>query len=414
MVLADRLVEHGWLEVSGSAIVGAGEGRPPWAGSDADGDGIDARLRGRTIVPGFVDLHVHGGAGRRFEEGDREGAEQAVSLHRGHGTTSQLASISTGPSERMLAATASLAGLVEEGLLVGIHLEGPFLSHVRCGAQDPAGLRLPDPGLLAELLESGRGTVRMVTVAPELPGALALVEAIAAAGAVPAVGHTDATYEVARAAIERGARVATHLFNGMRPLHHREPGVIAAALEDERVVVELINDGHHLADATARIAQRLAGPRRCALVTDAIAAAGVGDGLYQLGERQVRVEGGRAMLADGSSLAGSALTMDRALRRAVQRVGMSLVDAVLAASTVPAGVLGLGHDRGSLAPGMRADLVVLDGALEVVGTMVGGAWAPTQPRGEAGAPGVSGVRATPGASGRSGGGASGPHAGEPT
>lgn len=376
LVLADRVVERGWLEVRDGVISAVGEGAPPPHQVElAVEDGWrPVRTEGRTIVPGFVDLHVHGGGGRRFEEGERGAVEEVLRLHRSHGTTTQLASLGSEQPEVMLASTARLGSLVAEGLLAGIHLEGPFLSDIRRGAHDPKALRAPDPQLLAELLSAGHGAVRMVTVAPELPGGLGLVEAIVAGGSIAALGHTDATYSVAVDAIDAGARVATHLFNGMRPLKHRDPGVALAALQDERVIVEVINDGHHLADPTMRMSQRLAGSQRMAFVTDAIAAAGVGDGVYGLGDRQVRVEGGKAMLVDGSSLAGSSLTMDRALRRAVTTLGFSLVDAVRAASTVPARVIGLDSERGALAAGMRADLVVLDGELKVEAVMVGGRW----------------------------------------
>ncbi|MCU1495233.1 MAG: N-acetylglucosamine-6-phosphate deacetylase [Acidimicrobiaceae bacterium] len=376
LVLPGRVIECGWLQVRGGAIAALGEGDPPQDTRDlaAEAVGESAQRAHRTIVPGFVDLHVHGGGGRRFEEGNRGATEEVVQLHRVHGTTTQLASVCAGQPESMLAATASLRGLVAEGLLAGIHLEGPFLSRVRCGAQDPASLRAPDLKLLAELLSAGEGTVRVVTVAPELPGALRLVEAIVDVGGVVAIGHTDASYSVTMDAIEAGARVATHLFNGMRPIHHREPGVVVAVLEDERVVLELVNDGYHLADPIMRMAWRLAGPQRIALVTDAMEAAGVGDGLYGLGEHQVLVEAGRAMLADGSSLAGSSLTMDRALQRAVVNLGVSLLDAVQAASTVPARVLGMQGDRGALATGLRADLVVLNEELDVEGVMIEGQW----------------------------------------
>lgn len=375
LVLADRIVEEGWIRIDESGITAMGTGDvpvPAQRGGEQDRPTIVA-LGGRTVVAGFVDLHVHGGGGRCFADKESDSAEIVAELHREHGTTTQLASVGTDTAATMLAATERLARLVRVGVISGIHLEGPFLNPLRRGAHDAAKLRLPDRGLLDELLGAADGAVRVVTVAPELPGGIELIEAVAVGGAIPAIGHTDASFAEATRAVQAGARLATHLFNGMRPLHHREPGVAAAALLAEGVVVELINDGHHLADATARLAQRTAGAGRTALVTDAMAAAGVGDGIYRVAEREVRVHGGKAMLADGSSLAGSCLTMDVALRRAVQNLDFSIVDAAQAASSVPARLLGL-DDRGSLAPGQRADLVVLDDAVEVVGVMRQGSW----------------------------------------
>ncbi|HTW09965.1 MAG TPA: N-acetylglucosamine-6-phosphate deacetylase [Acidimicrobiales bacterium] len=372
IVLDKTIVEHGWLSVDGAHITGVGEGHPPSAAGHGEHWAVIG-LAGATLVPGFIDLHGHGGGGRSFQEADVGAAAAAVGLHRRHGTTSQLASVSTCPPEQMLSAISCLAGAASSGLISGTHLEGPFLSHERRGAHDPNALRTPDPSLMAEFLAAGLGTVRVVTIAPELPGALGLIEMVAAAGVVPAVGHTDATEAEARAGFDAGARLATHLFNGMRPLRHRDPGVVAAAVEDERVFVEVIVDGYHLADSAVRLAHRLVGRDRLVLVTDAMAGAGVGDGRYALGGRVVDVRNGRATLADSSSLAGSTLTMDRALAGAV-RAGLSLLDASRAASWVPARVLGLGAGRGTLAPGQRADLVALDQAGRTQAVMLAGEW----------------------------------------
>jgi N-acetylglucosamine-6-phosphate deacetylase len=215
--------------------------------------------------------------------------------------------------------------------------------------------------------------VRMVTLAPELDGGLEAVAQVVAGGAVAAVGHTDASYELARAAVDAGATVATHLFNGMPPVHHRRPGPGVALLEDERVVVELINDGAHLHPAVVRGVFAAAGRGRVALITDAMAGAGMADGEYVLGDRRVTVAGGIARLAGGGSLAGSTLTQDAALRNAVA-AGVAVEDAVAALTSTPARVLGLGDRVGSLAAGRAADLVVLDDGLHVVSVMTRGAW----------------------------------------
>jgi N-acetylglucosamine-6-phosphate deacetylase len=309
----------------------------------AVGDEID--LAGRHVVPGFVDMHVHGGAGASYQRHDQAGS--AAAFHLAHGTTTTMASLVTGDARELAAAVTGLADLAADGVIAGIHLEGPYLSHDRCGAHDPALLRVPDPTEFHRLVQLGRGHLRMITLAPELPGALDLVRQAADAGVIPAVGHTEATGDTARAAFDAGARVATHLFNAMRPLHHREGGPIAAALNDPRVTVELINDGVHVEPAVARLAFAAAGPR-VALITDAMAAAGMGDGDYRLGVMDVEVRDGRATLAGGTSIAGSTITMADALRRAVTHLGLPIEDAARAASLTPARTLGIDARVGSL------------------------------------------------------------------
>ncbi len=284
------------------------------------------------IVPGFVDIHVHGGGGYTFSSGDPEQARDVVDFHRRHGTTTMLASLVTAARQPTYDATAALAPLVHSGELAGVHLEGPYLSPARCGAQNPAYLRDPDMAELRELLRLA--VVRTVTIAPELPDAIAAIRALRANGVVVAVGHTDATYEQTRAAVDAGARVATHLCNAMRPVHHRDPGPIVALLEAEDVVCEQVADGVHLHDAMLRHVVQAAGPSRVALITDAIAAAGMPDGEYDLGGQAVSVSAGVARLAISGTIAGSTLTMDAAVRHVVQS-GVSISDAVTMASTTP-------------------------------------------------------------------------------
>jgi N-acetylglucosamine-6-phosphate deacetylase len=292
-----------------------------------------------------------------------------------------IASLVTAHPTELLRQVGVLAEQVTNGLVAGIHLEGPWLSQHRCGAHDPSALRDPDPDELDRVLAAGQGTIRMVTLAPERAGGLAAVRRIVDAGAVAAVGHTDATYDQARAAIDAGATVATHLFNAMRPVHHREPGPVIALVEDPRVTVEMITDGVHLHPALYRTVTGTVGRDRVALVTDAMAAAGMADGAYRLGSLAVDVDGGIARVAGTTTIAGSTATMDHLFQHVVTNSGRSRDDALLAAvrqtSINPARALGLPDTV--LTPGAAADLVVLSAQLKVTGVLHHGRWAPGPP-----------------------------------
>ncbi len=362
------LLRPGWLEIAGDRVVALGSGVPDRP--------VDHALGAVTVVPGFVDMHVHGGGGGAFPEATAEGTRAAVELHRRHGTTSMIASLVAAHPADLLRQVGVLAEQVADGQVVGIHLEGPWLSPRRCGAHEPSALRDPEQAELGRVFAAAKGTIRMVTLAPELDGASAAIRRIVEAGAVAAVGHTDASYEQARAAIDAGASVATHLFNAMRPVHHREPGPVIALLEDPRVTVELITDGVHLHPALYRDVSARVGRDRVALVTDAMAAAGMPDGAYQLGALAVDVVGGTARVAGTDTIAGSTATMDHVFRYAVTHSELDRDEALLTgvrqSSITPARALGLPHN--GLTVGASADLVMLDEALQVAGVLCRGAW----------------------------------------
>ncbi|WP_231496028.1 N-acetylglucosamine-6-phosphate deacetylase [Cellulomonas sp. HZM] len=385
------VLEDGAVVVDGTTIVWVGRSdRLPqaWQLPDATDD---------LLLPGLVDVHDHGGGGASFPDATTaDEVRTAAREHLRHGTTSLVASLVTAPRDVLLQRTALLADAVEDGELAGIHLEGPFLSHVRCGAQNPDDMLPGDPTLVREIAQAARGHLVTMTIAPEAAGVADgdddVLAALVESGALPSIGHTDASSEQVEAAIDRsfdllatarGARsarpTATHLFNGMRPLHHRDPGPIAACLAGAargELVVELVADGTHLADGTTKAVFDLVGPGSIALVTDAMAAAGMADGDYQLGPMAVRVADGvaRIVTEDGSAgaIAGGVAHLLDVVRQ-VARAGIPLEDAVRAASSTPAEVLGR-RDIGALAAGRRADVVVVDADLRPRRVMRAGAW----------------------------------------
>ncbi|KOG43525.1 N-acetylglucosamine-6-phosphate deacetylase [Streptomyces decoyicus] len=368
------VVERGRIAIEGGRI-GDVHSRDLDLDEAAAGRTVD--LSGHLIVPGFVDMHVHGGGGGSFSSADPEECLKVAETHRRHGTTSMVASTVTGELADLARQAAVLAELVQQGELAGIHFEGPFISADRCGAHQPELLRDPDPADVRKLIDASHGTVSMMTVAPELPGGMESVRLLADAGVIAAIGHTDSTYDTTRRAIEAGATVATHLFNAMPALGHRAPGPVAALLEDERISVELINDGTHLHPAMLQLAVREAGAGRVAFITDAMGAAGMNDGMYPLGPMQVEVKDGVARISEGptaGSIAGSTLTLDRAFQRAVTVDGLTVDQAVQALSATPARLLGIDDRTGSLQTGKDADLVVLDAAYDLVGVMRRGEW----------------------------------------
>lgn len=374
LITADRVLtgvevlSPGWIEVNNELIAGVGAGAPHRP--------ADAALGAVTVIPGFVDMHTHGGGSGAFPEASEASSRAAVDLHRRHGTTTLIASLVSAHPVELLRQASVLGEQVQDGLIAGIHLEGPWLSSLRCGAHEPSALRAPDLGEIERVFAAAKGGVRMVTIAPELDGALPAIRRMVELGAVAAVGHTDASYAQAKAAVEAGATVATHLFNAMRPIHHREPGPVVALLEDPRVTVELIVDGVHLHPALYRSVTREAGPDRVALITDAMAAAGMADGSYTLGALQVWVTGGVAHVAGTDTIAGSTATMDQVFRNAVLASDLpraqALALAVRQTSLNPARAIGL--PGAGLLVDTPADLVVLNDDLRVQNVLHRGTW----------------------------------------
>lgn len=352
---ANGQVDDFWMRVEGDTITATGLGDAP--------DTPDVRERidvaGRWLVPGFIDLHGHGGGGHAFDDGASEiGA--ALATHRAHGTTRSVISLVANPLATLRASLEVIAELAQsDPLILGSHLEGPFLAPDRRGAHNLSYLREPKPFEVDDLIGAARGSLRQVTIAPELPGALEAIDVLVEAGITVAIGHTEASFELAHEAFDRGARVLTHAFNAMPGIHHRAPGPVVAAFEDDRVVIELILDGQHVHPDVAAMTFRSA-PGRVALVTDAMAAAGANDGDYRLGSLNVSVRNGLAVLRGTDTIAGSTLTQDAALRFAIERVGIPPIDAVTALTATPARVLGQDHRLGLLWPGYAADAVLLD------------------------------------------------------
>lgn len=392
LVTPAGVLEDGLVAVSGGVVEYVGpavamEGARPGEGggrhhAEVGPPPLDAPPDG-FVLPGLVDVHNHGGGGASFTTGQAADVGRAARHHREHGTTAVIASTVTDRTDSMLAAIAAAAGAADSGEVAGIHVEGPFLARGRCGAQDPRHVRAPDLGLALDLLDAGRGHVRAMTLAPELPGASGVVRALLERGVVPALGHTEADAgrlrrTLAEISSELGRPgLVTHLFNGMPLLHHRDPGPAAGALAAaaaDHARVELIADGVHLDDETVRMVFALLGPDRVVLVTDAMAAAGMPDGEYALGSQRARVRDGVARLdsADAPLAGGTSCLLD-VVRRCVG-AGVDLAAAVAAATRSPAAAVGLEGVAGSLSTGRSADLVVTDGDLRPVQVMRQGRW----------------------------------------
>ena len=352
LVTGSTLTGPAWVRIDGGRVVATGEGRPPegLVGVETVVDGV--------LAPGFVDIHHHGALGWDYGAGSTDGSLAVVGHHHRQGSTTLVASLATLPLDELELRVEQLGELYAAGSIAGIHLEGPYLAPGHRGCHAPDLLRHPSVPELRRLLRAAPGAVRMVTLAPELPGALEAVRLLVDEGVTVAIGHTSCTAAQAQAAFDAGATVLTHAYNGMPALHHREPGPLGAALFDERVTLELILDGHHVSAAPARVLSEIA-PERLALISDAMAATGMGDGEYTIGGTAVVVEDSVARAPSNGSLAGSTITVADAFASAVEVLGMDLPAAVASASTIPARALGLPEPR--IAAGAPADLVVITG-----------------------------------------------------
>jgi N-acetylglucosamine-6-phosphate deacetylase len=383
VVTPEGVITDGAVAVEGTTIRYAGSRAslpPAWVGVGSPHEWPQAL----TLLPGLVDIHCHGGAGGEFGP-DVDAGRRAATHHHASGTTTLVGSLVSAPVETLVKGTHALAELVRVGELAGIHLEGPFLSTARCGAQNPAALIDADPALVDRLAEAAGGALAHMTWAPERPGGDTVPASLAAAGALASLGHTDTDYTGAaralRAAVDHGVRgglpLATHLFNGMPPLQSRAPGPVAAALAAAargEAVVEVIADGVHLDGGTVRMVYDAVGPDQVALVTDAMAASGLPDGPYTLGGLEVTVRGREVRLGNGSLAGGVSVLLDQ-VRWLVRELGVPLADAVRAAATTPARALAI-DGVGSLVEGGRADVLAVDADLQLIQVMRAGAWLP--------------------------------------
>jgi N-acetylglucosamine-6-phosphate deacetylase len=378
VITADRLWDGGQILDQPSVVVE--DGRIAAIGAAASGAapcGIQAlRYPGATLAPAFFDVHIHGSAGHDVMEATPEALTAIGRFLAGHGVGSYLATTVTAPVDATLRALSGIAKWIhavpgeDQAGTIGIHLEGPFLSHQRRGVQPAEYLLAPDIVVFDRFFEAAEGHIRLMTLAPELPGAIELATHAMAKGVRVSLGHSNATAGETRRAIAAGAASATHTFNAMRPFDHRETGILGTVLSTDSLFAELICDGIHNAPEAARIWWRSKGPRRAILVTDAMAAAGMPDGMYRLGSMQIQVKDGKASLGD--ALAGSLLTLDRGLKNLMGFTGAPLDEALSAATTNPAEMTGFDDRAGSLAVGQRANLVALDQAGGLVASILNG------------------------------------------
>jgi N-acetylglucosamine-6-phosphate deacetylase len=366
----DAVLERGWITVADGRIEALGAGEPEPALLEHR-HVVD--LAGATVLPGFIDVHVHGAVGHEVMDGTTAGLADMSAFFATHGVTSFLATTWTAGTAETITALQSVTDAMATPMpgaeLLGAHMEGPYLSRAKCGAHDPREVRPPDLDEARRFFDSG--PVRLITLAPELARAHELVDLCLDRGVRASVGHTEASFEEVLTAARWGVRHLTHTFNAMPPMHHRAPGPVGAAIMLPELLAELIADNHHVHPAVMRAFLRAKGIEGIVLITDALRPTGLGDGEYSIGGRPARVEGGVVRLADGTT-AGSVLTMDRALRNLAAAGGRPAEQLWRTASRNAAIAAGVEDRKGLLAPGMDADLVVVDESVEVLATIVGG------------------------------------------
>jgi N-acetylglucosamine-6-phosphate deacetylase len=374
IVTPTGVLNNGWLLVNDGVIVEVGSSANSVIPNQPNRTTIDAK--GGWLIPGFIDVHVHGGAGHDFMDANEEGLRAITKFHAAHGTTSILATTLTASREELTAVLERVSSFLSNPMpysqVIGMHLEGPFINVKWKGAQNPAYILPPQVEWLEEWVKQYPGIIKIQTLAPESEGGLAYIEALARNGIVPSCGHTDATYDQLIAAADSGLRHAVHTYNAMKVFHHREPGTVGAVLTDNRIVAEVIADGHHVHPAGIKLLLSAKGKDNVILITDAMAAAGMPDGNYQIGGLPVKMSGGVARLIDSDSLAGSTLTMISAVQYMVRDVGVSLEDASRMASANPARQLGIDSVTGALEVGKAADFLLLDVTLDIQKVWIGG------------------------------------------
>ncbi len=365
IITPDKTLENHTLVVENGVIQAIAAGITPGANDTV----IDAV--GQTIIPGLVDVHVHGGDGHDTMDATPAALHGMARFFARHGVTGYYPTTMTDTPQAIQRALENAAACPQpsDGAQhLGVHIEGPYLSKHYPGAQPPTHFRPPQPVEYAAWMQTG--VVRLITVAPEVEGALPMIEALAAQGVEFAAGHTNATFDEVGQGVARGLRQVTHTFNGMRPLHHREPGILGAALTDDRLYAQIIADGVHSHPAMVKLLFRAKGAGRVLLITDAMSAAGLPDGDYKLGAQAVTVQEGIARIPEGN-LAGSTLTLDRAVQNVIAWTGLTLAEVLPAATSTPAAAMNLTR-KGRLAPGMDADIVLLDAQHQVSLTMIAG------------------------------------------